>query len=79
MRLLKLKPEECMTVAAHYYDVVGAKNVGMQTAYIRRDTQDPEVDMEVVEREVDCFFDGTGGGVEVGLNKLADFLLGLED
>jgi HAD superfamily hydrolase (TIGR01493 family) len=27
LKLLKLKPEECMTVAAHYYDVVGAKNV----------------------------------------------------
>lgn len=52
---------------------------GMQTAYIRRDTEDPEEDMEEVEREIDYFFDGRGGGVEVGLNKLADFLLGLED
>jgi hypothetical protein len=52
---------------------------GMQTAYIRRETEDPEEDMEEVQREIDYFVDGRGGGVEVGLNKLADVLLSLED
>jgi 2-haloacid dehalogenase len=36
MNLLKLRPEECVTVAAHAYDTRGAKAVGMKTVYVYR-------------------------------------------
>lgn len=49
----------------------------MQTAYIRRATEDPNEPMEEVEREFDHFIDGRDGGVDVGLGKLADVLLGM--
>lgn len=49
----------------------------MQTAYIRRDTEDPDEDMEEAEEEFDVFVDGRGGGKDVGLSKLADVLLSM--
>ncbi len=33
---LKNKPSECLMVAAHGWDVNGAKNIGMRTAYVKR-------------------------------------------
>lgn len=39
LELLKLRPEECVTVAAHAYDLRGAKAVGIKTAYVRRWTE----------------------------------------
>lgn len=75
LELLKLKPEECMTVAAHAWDVRGAKAIGMQTAYIRRATEDPDGDMAEITKEFDYFLDGRGGGIDTGLDKLADILL----
>lgn len=49
----------------------------MQTAYIRRATEDPNEDMQEIESMHDYFVDGRGGSVDVGLNKLADILLSL--
>ena len=33
---LQVKPEEVLMVAAHAWDLAGAKNVGFQTAFIAR-------------------------------------------
>lgn len=46
----------------------------MQTAYIRRETEDAGENMEEIEQQVDYFVDGRGGK-EVSLSKLADLLL----
>ncbi|MEM7131636.1 MAG: haloacid dehalogenase type II [Chloroflexota bacterium] len=35
-RLLRLKPEEIMMVAAHNFDLVAARKSGLRTAYVRR-------------------------------------------
>ena len=55
MQLLKLTPEECVTVAAHAYDTRGAKAVGMKTVYIYRWTDDILEDQEVVKKENDAY------------------------
>ena len=55
MQLLKLKPEECVTVAAHAYDTRGAKAVGMKTVYVYRWTDDILEDQEVVKKENDAY------------------------
>jgi hypothetical protein len=47
----------------------------MQTAYIRRAIEDPDGDMTEIANEFDYFVDGRGGGVDVGLGKIADILL----
>lgn len=36
---MKVEPFECMLVAAHGWDVAGAKWAGMQTAFIAREGQ----------------------------------------
>jgi 2-haloacid dehalogenase len=46
---LGLRPEECMMVAAHNYDLKAAQEVGFQTAFIRRPTEhgpDQRIDLE---------------------------------
>lgn len=53
--LLKLRPEECVTVAAHAYDTRGAKAVGMKTVYIYRWTDDILEDHELVKHENDAY------------------------
>ncbi|MBH54137.1 MAG: hypothetical protein CMI18_07300 [Opitutaceae bacterium] len=35
-RLLQLAPEEIMMVAAHNFDLLGARKAGMKTAFVRR-------------------------------------------
>ena len=43
------RPEECMMVAAHNYDLKAAQEVGFQTAFIRRPTEhgpDQRIDLE---------------------------------
>ncbi|RDW62179.1 hypothetical protein BP6252_11612 [Coleophoma cylindrospora] len=74
IELLQLRPEECIMVAAHAYDLRAAKGVGMQTIYIHRTTEDLDEDMSLVEKENDRFLDGTTGGVDCGLGALADVL-----
>ncbi|KAJ9644341.1 hypothetical protein H2204_001693 [Knufia peltigerae] len=55
MKLLKLKPDECVMVAAHAYDLRGAKAVGMKTVYVYRWTDDIREDQGVVRKENDAY------------------------
>ncbi|THV05758.1 haloacid dehalogenase [Dendrothele bispora CBS 962.96] len=74
--LLDVKPEECLMVAAHAYDVRAAATVGMKTAYIHRTTEDPDEDIASIEtqQEFDLFIPGTDGTASCGLSRLADVL-----
>lgn len=36
LQLLKLRPEECVIMAAHTYNLRGVKAIGMKTVYVRR-------------------------------------------
>ncbi|KAF4993106.1 hypothetical protein FGRMN_6721 [Fusarium graminum] len=58
LRLVKLKPEEVVLVAAHAYDLRGAQNVGMKTIYIHRWTDDVDEDLDKVRGEFDAFLEG---------------------
>lgn len=57
LELLKLSPEECIMVAAHAYDLRGAKAVGMKTVYVYRWTDDVLEDQEVVRKENDVYLE----------------------
>lgn len=57
LELLKLRPEECVTVAAHAYDLRGAKAVGMKTVYVYRWTDDVLEDQEVIKKENDAYLE----------------------
>lgn len=57
LELLKLRPGECVTVAAHAYDLQGAKAVGMKTVYVRRWTDDIREDQEVIRKENDAYIE----------------------
>lgn len=60
LELLKLRPEECVTVAAHAYDLRGAKAVGMKTVYVRRWTDDIREDQELIRGENDAYLEDMG-------------------
>lgn len=53
--LLKRMPEECVTVAAHEYDLAGARAAGMKTVYIYRWTDDINEDQSQVKRDNDAY------------------------
>ncbi|KAF7358422.1 Haloacid dehalogenase [Mycena venus] len=55
--LLKLRADECVTVAAHTSDLRGAKAVGMKTVYVRRWTDDIREDQEVIRSENDAYLE----------------------
>ena len=55
--LLKLRPEECVMVAAHAYDLRGAKAVGMKTVYVYRWTDDVLEDQEVIKEENNVYLE----------------------
>lgn len=75
MELLRRKPEECVMVAAHAYDLRAAKGAGMQTVYLQRWTEDLHENMEVVAAENDVFIDSRQAiSSSGGLLKLAEFL-----
>lgn len=57
LELLKLRPEECVTVAAHAYDLRGAKAVGIKTVYVRRWTDDILEDQELIKGENDAYLE----------------------
>ena len=57
LSLLKLQPDECVTVAAHAYDLRGAKAAGMKTVYIRRWTDDILEDQKIVQEESDAYLE----------------------
>ena len=56
-QLVNVKPEETVMVAAHAWDVRGAKAVGMKTVYIHRWTDDINEDMGIVRGENDFFLE----------------------
>lgn len=57
LEFLKLSPEECVMVAAHAYDLRGAKAVGMKTVYVRRWTDDVREDQQLVRKENDAYLE----------------------
>ena len=57
LQLVKVRPEECVMVAAHAFDVRGGKEAGMRTVYVHRWTDDIKEDMEVVRGENDFFLE----------------------
>ncbi|KAK2037470.1 haloacid dehalogenase [Colletotrichum somersetense] len=57
LELVQLKPGEVVLVAAHAYDLRGAKKVGMKTVYVHRWTDDVDEDMEKVKSEFDAFLE----------------------
>lgn len=57
LKLLKLRLEECVIVAAHAYDLRGAKAVGLKTVYVRRCTDDIREDQEVIRRENNVYLE----------------------
>ena len=57
LKLVKVKPEESVMVAAHAYDVRGGRAAGMKTVYIHRWTDDINEDMEIVKGENDFFLE----------------------
>ena len=61
LELLKLRPEQCVTVAAHAYDLRGAKAVGMKTVYVRRWTDDVREDQGRIRRENDAYLEDMSG------------------
>jgi FMN phosphatase YigB (HAD superfamily) len=73
--LMGLKVEECIMVAAHAYDTRAAKDVGMQTVYIHRTTEDVGEDFVSIQQEFDLFIDGRDGSTECGIGALAKVLL----
>lgn len=69
LQLLKLRPEEYVTEAAHAYDLRGAKAVGMKTAYVRRWTDNIWEDQEVIRRENDANLE-VMGDLDEAISKL---------
>ena len=65
LKLVHVKPEESVQVAAHAYDVRGAKEAGMKTVYIHRWTDDINEDMEIVKSENDFFLEDMKSLAEV--------------
>ena len=65
LELVNVKAEESVMVAAHAYDLRGAKERGMKTVYIHRWTDDINEDMEVVKGENDFFLEDMTGLEEV--------------
>lgn len=65
LELVGVKPEESVMVAAHAYDVRGAKDCGMKTVYVHRWTDDIREDTEVVRGENDEFLEDMSGLADV--------------
>ena len=61
MKVLKLKPDECVMVAAHTSDLKGAKGVGMKTVYVYRWTDDINEDQEEIRRKNDAYLSDMHG------------------
>jgi len=61
LELLKRDPAECVTVAAHAYDLRGAKAAGMHTVYVCRWTDDIREDQKVVKEENEDWLENMTG------------------
>jgi len=64
MAAYRVKPEECMLVAAHTFDLKAAKQEGMQTCFITREGEDLKPERRIVldgfmlpHDYIDVFFD----------------------
>ena len=57
LELVQLQAEEVVLVAAHAYDLRGAKACGLRTVYVHRWTDDVDEDMEAVKTEFDAFLE----------------------
>ena len=57
LQLIDAKPNEVVKVAAHAWDLRGAKEVGWKTVYVRRWTDDVEEDMDTLKEEFDFFLE----------------------
>ena len=57
LELLKYRPEEVVMVAAHAYDLRGAKRVGLRTVYVHRWTDDVLENQEVIKTEFDAYLE----------------------
>ncbi|KAI1365511.1 haloacid dehalogenase [Xylaria arbuscula] len=55
--LLKYAPEQVVMVAAHAYDLRGAKNVALRTVYVHRWTDDVLEDQGVIKGEFDAYLE----------------------
>lgn len=60
LNLVGCNPEEAVMVACHAYDLRAARDVGMNTVYVRRWTDDVNEDMQQVEAENPGTFLSTG-------------------
>ncbi|KAK4544371.1 hypothetical protein LTR36_004262 [Oleoguttula mirabilis] len=61
LELIKRAPEECVMVAAHAYDLRGARAIGMKTVYVYRWTDDVWEDQAVVRKEHDAYLEDMEG------------------
>lgn len=81
MELVQLPPEDCIMLASHLYDLKAAKEVGMQTIYVHRTTEDVgtvTVDPHGEHNYVDLYFDGREelhGGHLYGFISVARYLI----
>jgi 2-haloalkanoic acid dehalogenase type II len=57
LKLAKLEADQVIMVAAHAYDLRGAKECGMKTVYIHRWTDDVDEDMDKVKGEFSAFLE----------------------
>jgi 2-haloalkanoic acid dehalogenase type II len=60
IELVQLPAEKCVMLASHLYDLKAAKDVGMQTIYVHRTTEDPgleKIDLQGEHNYVDLCFD----------------------
>lgn len=64
LELLKREPEECVMVAAHAYDLRGAKAAGINTVYVYRWTDDIREDQVVVKKENEVWLEDMRGLVD---------------
>ncbi|KAM7203879.1 haloacid dehalogenase [Rhypophila sp. PSN 637] len=72
LELVKLRPEEVLMVAAHAYDLRGAKQVGMKTVYVPRWTDDVDENLERIKKDGEFEF-----VLEGGMGGLGDVVRGL--
>ncbi|KAI0137550.1 hypothetical protein BJ170DRAFT_678392 [Xylariales sp. AK1849] len=69
MSLVKHKPEECVMMAAHAYDLRGAHDVGMRTIDMKRSTDATPEDPSNIHNEFDDVLDGMQG-LAAAVNQL---------
>ncbi|KAJ4350015.1 uncharacterized protein N0V89_008636 [Didymosphaeria variabile] len=61
LRLIDAQPHEVVKVAAHAWDLRGAKELGIKTVYVRRWTDDVEEDMDALRHEFDGLLESMEG------------------